>query len=267
LIAADRPDSSLVCLRAHQLDRQRAFRRQRQAQLPVVGEDHQVTDPHPWNTVDLADPPTRWPAGLDGLHLVHVPLAPEIRLYLATDAIVFWARMESEAGKALAAPFWASAWLGGQALARYILDHPGVVAGRRVLDVAAGSGVAGIAAGLAGAAAVTANDIDPYAIAAIEVNATVNAVEVAVSCVTMLDEDVNVDVVLAGDVLYSKSMAETAIPFLERASARGAQVLVGDPGRADMPRGRLEILATYWAAHAAALTDAEVERVHVLRLP
>jgi len=226
-----------------------------------------VTDPHPWNTVDLADPPTRWPAGLDGLHLVHVPLAPEIRLYLATDAIVFWARMESEAGKALAAPFWASAWLGGQALARYILDHPGVVAGRRVLDVAAGSGVAGIAAGLAGAAAVTANDIDPYAIAAIEVNATVNAVEVAVSCVTMLDEDVNVDVVLAGDVLYSKSMAETAIPFLERASARGAQVLVGDPGRADMPRGRLEILATYWAAHAAALTDAEVERVHVLRLP
>ena len=226
-----------------------------------------MTDPHRRNLVDIADPPTRWPAGLDGLRLVHVPLAPEIRLYLATDAIVFWARMESEAGKALAAPFWASAWLGGQALARYILDHPGVVAGRRVLDVAAGSGVAGIAASLAGAAAVTANDIDPYAIAAIEVNATVNAVEVAVSCVTMLDEDVNVDVVLAGDVLYSKSMAETAIPFLERASARGAQVLVGDPGRADMPRGRLEILATYWAAHAAALTDAEVERVHVLRLP
>jgi predicted nicotinamide N-methyase len=226
-----------------------------------------VTDPHRWNVLDLADPPTRWPAGLDGLRLVRVPLAPEIRLYLATDAIVLWARMESEAGKALAAPFWASAWLGGQALARYILDHPGVVAGRRVLDVAAGSGVAGIAASLAGAAAVTANDIDPYAIAAIEVNATVNAVEMAVSCETMLDEDVNVDVVLAGDVLYSKSMAETVIPFLERASARGAQVLVGDPGRADMPHGRLEILATYRAADAAALADAEVERVHVLRLP
>ena len=225
-----------------------------------------MTDPHRWNVLDLADPPTRWPAGLDGLRLVRVPLAPEIRLHLATDAIVLWARMESEAGKALAAPFWASAWLGGQALARYILDHPGVVAGRRVLDVAAGSGLVGIAASLAGAAAVTANDIDPHAIAAIEVNAKANAVEIAVSCETMLDEDINVDVVLAGDVFYSKSMAETVVPFLERASARGAQVLVGDPGRASMPRGRLEIVATYPTGHAAALADAEVERVHVLRL-
>ena len=225
-----------------------------------------MTDPHRRNLVGIADPPTRWPAGLDGLRLVRVPLAPEIQLHLATDPIVLWARMESEAGQALAAPFWASAWLGGQALARYILDHPGVVAGRRVLDVAAGSGLVGIAASMAGAAAVTANDIDPYAIAAIEVNAAANAVEVAVSCETMLDEDVNVDVVLAGDVLYSESMAETVMPFLERASALGVQVLVGDPGRAHMPLGRLEIVATYRAAHAAALADAEVERVHVLRL-
>src|SRR6185436_7202303 len=98
VIAADRPDSSLVCLRAHQLDRQPAFRWQRRAPLSVLREDHQVTDPHRRNLVDVADPPTRWPAGLDGLRLVRVPLAPEIRLHLATDPIVLWARMESEAG-------------------------------------------------------------------------------------------------------------------------------------------------------------------------
>jgi predicted nicotinamide N-methyase len=174
--------------------------------------------------------------------------------------------MEAEAGIALVAPFWASAWLGGQALTRFILDHPELVAGRRVLDLAAGSGVAGIAARMAGAAAVTANDIDPYAIAAIELNAKANAVDIAVSCATMLNEDIDVDVVLVGDVFYSKSMAETALPVLERASARGARVLVGDPGRVELPRERLEILATYSAPHFAAVTDAEVEWVYVLQL-
>ena len=96
---------------------------------------------------------------------------PEIRLHLAADAIVLWARMEAEARITLPASFWASAWLGGQALARFMLDHPEMVAERRVLDLAAGSGLVGIAASLAGAAAVTANDIDPYAAAAIEMNA------------------------------------------------------------------------------------------------
>jgi predicted nicotinamide N-methyase len=234
--------------------------------LPVVGEDHQVTTPHHGGFADLDELATRWSAGPDGLRLVPVPLAPEIRLHLAADAIVLWARMEAEAGTALTAPFWASAWLGGQALARFVLDHPEVVAGRRVLDLAAGSGVAGIAASLSGAAAVTANDIDPYAVAAIEANAKVNSVEIAVSRATMLDEDVDVDVVLVGDVFYGKSMAETALSVLERASALGARVLVGDPGRPDLPRGRLEILATYWAAHAAAAADAEVQWVHVLQL-
>jgi predicted nicotinamide N-methyase len=195
-----------------------------------------------------------------------VPLAPEIRLHLATDAIVFWARMEAEAGAALAAPFWASAWLGGQALARFILDHPDVVAGRRVLDLAAGSGLVSVAASLAGAALVTANDVDPLAAAAIAMNARANAVDIEVSCASMVDGDVDADVVLAGDVFYSKSMAETALPVLERAATRGARVLVGDPGRPDLPRTRLQILATYCAAHAAADTDAEVRWIHVLEL-
>jgi predicted nicotinamide N-methyase len=209
---------------------------------------------------------TSWSAGPDGLCLLPVPLAPEIRLHLAADAVVFWARMEAEAKVALTAPFWASAWLGGQALARFVLDHPNVVGGRRVLDLAAGSGVAGIAASLAGAATVTANDIDPYAVAAIKANARANSVDVRASCATMLDADVDVDLVLVGDVFYSSSMAETALAVLERASAHGALVLVGDPGRADLPRRRLKTLATYSAVHAAVAADAQLERVHVLQL-
>jgi predicted nicotinamide N-methyase len=207
-------------------------------------------------------------SGLDGLREVRVPLVPEIRLHLAADAIVLWARMEAEVGAKLPSPFWASAWLGGQALARYVLDHREVVAGRRVLDLAAGSGLVGIAASLAGAAEVTANDIDPYARAAIELNAQSNAVRVAVSCDNMLEggggEDV--DLILAGDVFYSRSMARSILRFLERAAARGAQVLIGDPGRAHLPGGRFRTVATYPAADAALLADAEVEHVYVLRL-
>jgi predicted nicotinamide N-methyase len=224
-----------------------------------------VTAPHPPGNVDLGELAARWSTGPDGLCVVPVPLAPEIKLHIATDPIVLWARMEAEAGTKLSAPFWASAWLGGQALARFILDHPDVVAGRRVIDLAAGSGMVAIAAGLAGAAAVTANDIDPYAVAAIEANARVNAVDVAVNRAAMQDEDIDADVVLAGDVFYSESMAGTALRVLHRAAGRGARVLVGDPGRADLPRG-LEIVATYRAGHAAVVTDAEVKWVHVLRL-
>lgn len=215
---------------------------------------------------DASELTARWPAGQDGLSLVPVPLAPEVRLHLATDPIVLWARMEAEAKSRLAAPFWASAWLGGQALARFILDQPALVAGRRVLDLAAGSGVAGIAACLAGAAAVTANDIDPHAAIAIASNARANGVEVTISCASMVDEETAVDVVLVGDVFYSESMAQTALAVLERASAGGAQILVGDPGRANLPLDRFEVLATYSTAHAAVVADAEVKWVHVLRL-
>lgn len=215
---------------------------------------------------DASELTARWPAGQDGLSLVPVPLAPEVRLHLATDPIVLWARMEAEAKSRLAAPFWASAWLGGQALARFILDQPALVAGRRVLDLAAGSGVAGIAACLAGAATVTANDIDPHAAIAIASNARANGVEVTISCASMVDEETAVDVVLVGDVFYSESMAQTALAVLERASAGGAQILVGDPGRANLPLDRFEVLATYSATHAAVVADAEVKWVHVLRL-
>ena len=115
-------------------------------------------------------------AGLDRLRLVPTPFVPEVRLHLAEDAIVWWARMEAAAGRALPAPYWASAWAGGQALARHLLDHPELAAGRRVLDLAAGSGLVAIAAALAGAAEVIANDIDPYAVAAVTLNARANRV-------------------------------------------------------------------------------------------
>jgi predicted nicotinamide N-methyase len=244
------------------------------ARPPVLGHDRGVAQPSrtrdPLHTtiVTLADRAAeRSPEGLDGLRLERVAMAPEIRLHLAEDAIVLWARMEAEAGRELPAPFWASAWLGGQALARFLLDHRELVAGRRVLDVAAGSGVVGIAASLAGADSVTANDIDPYAAIAIELNARANDVDISVDHHDLLDGDGgDAEVVLAGDVFYSPSMAGAMLAFLERASARGARVLIGDPGRGDLPDERLRIIATFPTAEAASLVDAQIEHVHVLQL-
>jgi predicted nicotinamide N-methyase len=219
--------------------------------------------------------------GLDQVHLTTVRLVPEVRLHLAQDGIILWARLEAEAGRALPPPFWASAWAGGQALARYLLDHPQTVRGRRVLDVAAGSGLAGIAAALAGAATVHANDTDPYARGAIALNARANAVVLTVSDIDLLDAadghgadgdaaeraggDGDADVVIAGDVFYSKEMAERMRRFLERAVARGAQVLVGDPGRTFLPEDWLEPVATYPMPVPGASEDAQITHTHVLR--
>jgi predicted nicotinamide N-methyase len=131
-------------------------------------------------------------------------------------------------------------------VARYILDHPVTVAGKRVLDVASGSGLIAIAAGLAGAAAVTANDIDPYALAAITLNANANDMTVATCPGDLLDGDGgDADVVLAGDVFYNQAIAKRMWPFLRRAAARGAHVLVGDPGRGHLPRKRMTSVASY----------------------
>jgi predicted nicotinamide N-methyase len=203
--------------------------------------------------------------GLDRLHLVDAPLVPQVRLHLARDAIVWWARMEAEVGAALAAPFWATAWPGGQALARYVLDRPVTVTGRRVLDVASGSGLVAIAAGLAGAAAVKANDIDPYALAAIMLNARVNRVAVSTCSDDLLDGDGgDADVVLAGDVFYSEAIAQRMGPFLRRAAARGAQVLVGDPGREHLPTDHMTTMASYPAPPAGIFREPQINQVSVL---
>jgi predicted nicotinamide N-methyase len=205
--------------------------------------------------------------GLDGLRLTEVPFVPEIRLHLAEDSVVLRARLEAQVGAALPPPFWADAWSGGQAVARYVLDHPDVVAGLRVLDVASGSGLVAIAAAVAGAAAVTANDIDPHALAAIALNAHANDVAVDVSGGDLLDGDGDdAEVVLAGDVFYSQSMAERMLPFLHRAAARGARALVGDPGRAYLPHDSLEVVAAYQVSMLGAPEDAQISQVYVHEL-
>jgi predicted nicotinamide N-methyase len=204
--------------------------------------------------------------GLDRLRLVPTPFVPEVRLHLAEDAIVWWARMEAYAGHALPPPFWASAWAGGQALARHLLDHPDLVAGRRVLDLATGSGLVAIAAALAGARRVVANDIDPYAVAAVTVNARANRVDVTAAGGDLLDTDgTEVDVLLAGDVFYSRAMADRMLPFLQRMVAGGVEVLVGDPGRGHLPAGGLTVLASYPVPTMEPSVDSPVRRVQVLR--
>ncbi|MEU1590925.1 50S ribosomal protein L11 methyltransferase [Micromonospora sp. NPDC005710] len=205
-------------------------------------------------------------AGLDRLRLMPTPFVPEVRLYLAEDAIVWWARMEAAAGHALPAPYWASAWAGGQALARHLLDHPELAAGRRVLDLAAGSGLVAIAAALAGAAEVIANDIDPYAVAAVALNARANDVAVDATGDDLLDSaDAKVDLVVAGDVFYDRTMADRMLPFLQRAAASGADVLVGDPGRGHLPTDRLSVLADYPVPTTEPSVDSSLRRVQVLR--
>jgi predicted nicotinamide N-methyase len=204
-------------------------------------------------------------AGLDRLRLSRVPLVPEVRLFVAEDATVLWARLEAEAGQTLAPPFWASAWAGGQALARYVLDHPELVAGRPVLDLASGSGLVAIAAAMAGAAATTANDIDPYAVSAISANAEANGVAVDVMSDDLLDGDGGgAEVVLAGDVFYNRSLAGRVLPFLHRLVERGAYVLVGDPDRGYLPHYWLRTVASYRLLVSGAAEDAQIERTNVL---
>ncbi|MFY1681474.1 class I SAM-dependent methyltransferase [Micromonospora sp. WMMD730] len=204
--------------------------------------------------------------GLDRLRLVPTPFVPEVRLHLAEDAIVWWARMEASAGHTLPPPFWASAWAGGQALARHLLDHPDLAAGRRVLDLAAGSGLVAIAAALAGARQVVANDVDPYAVAAVTVNARANRVDVQASHQDLLDDDgTQADLLVAGDVLYDRDLAVRVLPYLRRAADGGAQVLVGDPDRGHLPPDVLEVVASYPVPTTEPSVDSPIRRVQVLR--
>ncbi len=195
------------------------------------------------------------------------PLVPEIRLRLADEAMDLWQATEADLGQAgLPPPFWAFAWAGGQALARYVLDHPEIVRGARVLDFAAGSGIVAIAAGLAGARDVVAADIDSYARAAILVNAADNGVVVAAPDTDYLDRGAaGFDVVLAGDVFYERPMAARVEPFLRAAQAAGAVVLFGDPGRAYLPAAGIAPLASYDVPVPRAIEDRDVRTTRVWR--
>ena len=179
--------------------------------------------------------------------LAAVPYVPEIRLQQAEDPFTVWEHLEREAGRGgLAPPFWAFPWAGGQALARYLLDHPAMVAGRRVLDVASGSGLVAIAAARAGARPVLAADVDEIAVRAISVNAAANGVRGTPVLADLLDGDGDgADVVLCADAFYELELAGRITAFLRRAHARGARVLVGDPGRAFLRTAGLRHLASY----------------------
>ena len=196
--------------------------------------------------------------------LLPVPYAPEIRLQLAQEATELWHRTEEELAEiGLPPPFWAFAWAGGQALARYVLDHQDRFAGKFVLDFAAGSGLVAIAAAKAGAARVEASDIDRFALAAIGVNAAANGVRVAPREGDLIGRDAGWDVVLAGDVCYERDMAERVTDWLEGLARRGTRVLIGDPGRTYLARDRLEAIAEYQVPVTRALEDLEIKRSQV----
>ena len=189
----------------------------------------------------------------------------EISLLTTAPQLELW-ELWQQTGRE-APPFWAYPWAGGQGLARYILDHPGTVRGRRVLDVASGSGLVAIAAAKAGAVSVVAGDIDPLAVAAITLNAAANGVTVDARVFDMTSGDAgDADVVLAGDVFYQRQLAELALRFLRAAVRPGVDVLVADPGRAFVPAEALTALARYQVPVLTAIEDAPVKTVTVYRL-
>lgn len=197
-----------------------------------------------------------------------VPHAPEIRLWLADEITPIWRLTEEELGEmGLPPPFWAFAWAGGQALARWILDHPEEVAGKRVIDFASGSGLVGIAAMKAGAAGVLCADIDPFCAAAVALNAAANGVDPAFTDRDLLDAPPPAaDVVCAGDVCYEKPMTDRVLTWLGQAKAQGARVLIGDPGRTYFPRDGLTFLAEYQVPTTRELEDLAVKRSSVWAL-
>ena len=202
----------------------------------------------------------------ENTRILAVPHAPEIRLHLADEATALWQKTEEQLGElGLPPPFWAFAWAGGQALARYVLDHPETVAGRHVLDFATGSGLVAVAAAMAGACATEASDLDGFAVEAVGLNAALNGVAVAPRLADLIGRDEGWDAVLAGDIFYERDTAAKVTEWLFGLMERGAAVLIGDPGRSYLAKGRLEPLATYAVPVTRALEDSEVKKSSVWR--
>ena len=198
-----------------------------------------------------------------------VPGLGDLRLHLADEALPLWHALQVETGDPDAAlPYWAFAWGGGLAIAHYLADAPAVVAARTVLDLASGSGLCAIAALRAGAAAVTAADIDPFAIAAIALNAKAARQRIATLGRDLLDDEPpEVDVIIAGDIAYEGAFAERAFAWLRIARSRGVDVLVGDPGRRYLPADQLVELASYEVRTTTELEDLDRKRAWVYAMP
>ena len=205
----------------------------------------------------------------DNTRLQAPPHTPELSLHLADEITPIWKLTEEALEEiGLPPPFWAFAWAGGQALARYILDHPETVAGKRVIDFATGSGIVAIAAMKAGAASVLAADIDVFCQAAVGLNAEANGVAVGFTEVNLLDAPPpETDVLLAGDICYEKPMAEAVMDWLRQGRAAGAAVLIGDPGRTYFRKDDLVKLAEYQVETTRELEDFAVKRTSVWTLP
>lgn len=200
--------------------------------------------------------------------LLPSPLVPEVKLHLATEAVTLWQMTEEaleEAG--LPPPYWAFAWAGGQALARYILDTPEVVAGKRVIDFAAGSGLVAVAAARAGAAHVAANDIDAFSHAAIELNTAANGLQIELLREDIIGDPLDAcDVILAADICYEQPTSGRVEKWFRELAASGRPVLMGDPGRNFRPSERMEKLAHYAVPTSRELEDHDVRSTDVWRI-
>ena len=207
---------------------------------------------------------------LENTTLERPPHTPELKLHLASEITPIWKMTEEALAEiGLPPPFWAFAWAGGQALARYVLDHPEIVAGKAVVDFASGSGIVAVAAKLAGAARVLAADIDPFCGPAIGLNAEANGVTVEFTDEDLLDAPPPpwAEVILAGDICYEKPLAARVMAWLGAARPAGATVLIGDPGRSYFPRQGLTKLAEYQVPTTRELEDMEVKKTAVWALP
>jgi predicted nicotinamide N-methyase len=199
--------------------------------------------------------------------LIAPPLVPEIRLHLATEIVPLWRSTEEElAARGVPPPYWAFAWAGGQALARYVLDNPACVRARTVLDFGSGSGLVAIAAAKAGARSVLAADIDAFAVAAVTLNAKTNGEAVAVTADDIVGCDPSWETILVGDMCYERPLAERILVWLRRWLGSGIEVLLGDPGRSYFPKAGVEQLATYRVKTTRELEDREIRETGVYRL-
>ena len=207
---------------------------------------------------------------LDNTRLQRPPHTPELQLYLADEITPIWRMTEEALAEiGLPPPFWAFAWAGGQALARYVLDNPQVVAGKAVIDFASGSGLVGIAAAKAGAARILGADIDGFCGPALALNAEVNGAVVGFTDADLLDAPAPAwaELILAGDICYEKPLAERVLAWLAAARTAGATVLIGDPNRSYFPRQGLIKLAEYQVQTTRELEDMEVKKTAVWTLP
>lgn len=212
--------------------------------------------------LDLNDPSSTNAFIRANTRLLSPPLVPEIKLHLAEESLPIWQKTEEELGEInVPPPFWAFAWAGGQALARYLLDHASLMVGKRVLDLGTGSGLTAIAAAKCGAAHVLAADIDPLAVAAAGLNAGENGCSIETTGRNLLLEAPGAfDVILVGDLFYEKPLADRVIAFLETARGNGALIFVGDPKRSYFPQARFTLVSEYHVPVTRELEDAEIKR-------